>query len=863
MFSLIKLGLIEEFNRYMDLSHSRIDMRISRLNKQKEKMESLQKKKKSQEDKRKNSKSTRRSSGASGEFSEDDPVENKESDQRKRNRLLDEMYHQISENVKKEKAEILDLLKIKKHKERFANGIVSTFSSTKCFNDLFKTFLKEGAALSKCSNCMSVQPSLRKEGYTKLILGSLTEKTNISKVLFTGISDSEDSNGEEDEFLDINSDDSSEDEKAYMKRKKTRKFKILHPLEVREHVRLLFENNNTLMNSIFGNFVCNDWTLNNSKLGYEIIKFSPDYFFLDVIPVTPNRFRPENKLSDSTYLHPHTTILQKILSINLELKAMHVRSQNPGIQLPNTGDNRALSNAQNMKKIGLKENFTKWIELQETVNSLYDASKTGKMNADKDICIKQLLEKKEGIFRMKIMGKRVNYAARSVISPDPLLDTNEVGVPLFMAMKLTFPEGVNEANCEKLKKLVINGANTWPGAVYVSENGQKLSLDGSTLEQRQSIAKSLLENAENKVVYRHLMNGDVLLFNRQPTLHKPSLMSHIARVLPSEQTIRMHYANCSSYNADFDGDEMNLHFLQNHLARAEAYNLSLTDNQYILPTNKGPIRGLIQDLILSSVLLTMQGTFFEKSEYNQLIYSSLRTLIENDVTIKKLKLLPPAIQKPRRLWTGKQVVSTIISIIAERDNINEEIEKMETTKVKNESLYMKGKTRVNQAYLSDINKEDKQVILQGNELMTGILDKGNIGTASFGLIHCFYELTDSRRTGRLLTSLSRLFCNFLQMHGFTCSLEDLFMNQDFEDLRKSLIDKAHRHCVNSVATMLNVEDFKYSKSWDMFNRPKFDITPAKRLKNIMKKKPMDDYLSQNNELSFAMGKKIVCDGKFN
>ena len=89
-----------------------------------------------------------------------------------------------------------------------------------------------------------------------------------------------------------------------------------------------------------------------------------------------------------------------------------------------------------------------------------------------------------------------------------------------------------------------------------------------------------------------------MLFNRQPTLHKPSIMGHIARVLPKEQTIRMHYANCNSYNADFDGDEMNLHFLQNHLARSEVYHLALTDKQYIVPKEGKPIRGLIQDSVL-------------------------------------------------------------------------------------------------------------------------------------------------------------------------------------------------------------------------------------------------------------------------
>lgn len=138
-----------------------------------------------------------------------------------------------------------------------------------------------------------------------------------------------------------------------------------------------------------------------------------------------------------------------------------------------------------------------------------------------------------------------------------------------MAKKLTFPEHVNEYNSERLKQYIINGKE-YPGAVYLSENGRLIRLDLLTEEQRISHASSLLVNGHNKVVYRHLMNGDNVLFNRQPTLHKPGLMAHRIRVLPREQTLRMNYANCKSYNADFDGDEMNLHALQNYGAKAEA-----------------------------------------------------------------------------------------------------------------------------------------------------------------------------------------------------------------------------------------------------------------------------------------------------
>ena len=100
---------------------------------------------------------------------------------------------------------------------------------------------------------------------------------------------------------------------------------------------------------------------------------------------------------------------------------------------------------------------------------------------------------------------------------------------------------------------------------------------------------------------RHLINGDLLLVNRQPTLHKSSIMAHQARVLPGERTIRMHYANCKTYNADFDGDEMNLHLAQNELARSEALNIVLNDHQYFA-LDGNPLRGLIQDHICSGAV---------------------------------------------------------------------------------------------------------------------------------------------------------------------------------------------------------------------------------------------------------------------
>jgi DNA-directed RNA polymerase I subunit RPA1 len=147
-------------------------------------------------------------------------------------------------------------------------------------------------------------------------------------------------------------------------------------------------------------------------------------------------------------------------------------------------------------------------------------------------------------------------------------------------------------------------------------------------------------------------NGDVLLVNRQPTLHKPSIMAHIARILPKEQTIRMHYANCNTYNADFDGDEMNLHLCQSYLACSEAYKLMATHKQYIVPTSGKPIRGLIQDSVVAGVFMSSKDTFITKEQYQQLVYVGLRELLEEG-KITKIVTMSPTILKPKPLYTGK------------------------------------------------------------------------------------------------------------------------------------------------------------------------------------------------------------------
>lgn len=208
------------------------------------------------------------------------------------------------------------------------------------------------------------------------------------------------------------------------------------------------------------------------------------------------------------------------------------------------------------------------------------------------------IKSKEGRIRHNLAGKRTNYCARTVISPDPMLRINEVGVPLLVAMKLTVPEMVTEWNMNYLKKFVENGIEIYPGANYiVRPDGKKKKITSETKEA------SLEEIQPGYVIERHLLDGDVAVFNRQPSLHRMSMMCHRVKVLPY-RTLRLNPTVCKPYNADFDGDEMNLHIPQTEEARAEAEILMEVQTQLISPGFGLSVIGCTQDAVSGNYMLT-------------------------------------------------------------------------------------------------------------------------------------------------------------------------------------------------------------------------------------------------------------------
>jgi DNA-directed RNA polymerase I subunit RPA1 len=564
--------------------------------------------------------------------------------------------------------------------------------------------------------------------------------------------------------------------------------KLMTPLQVRSHFEKLFANERAVLRRLIGFLHLGPG--NHVDAGFV----DHAVFFVDRLIVAPNRFRPVERTDTAFTIHPQTTHLCSILALNRRLleslsgadTAATSAGSSPVRGAAATRPDRSVPD-----RSVLEDRISVWMELQNEVNMMYD----NRGVSDVADGIKQIMEHKEGLFRKNMMGKRVNFAARSVISPDVQLETNEIGVPKYFAMKLSYPEPITEFNVEQLRQLVVNGSDVYPGANALEDVHGNLIRLSDDMSHRVALARTLGKSAgvvaavggaasgtsggarvgaggvQIKKVYRHVRSGDVVIMNRQPTLHKPSMMAHVVRVLHTERTLRMHYANCNTYNADFDGDEMNLHMPQNELARAEAYEIMLTDHQYVVPRNGTPLRGLIQDHVGLGVLLTMKGTFLTREQLQRLLYAAIGTIFDSEQT-RPLRIVPPAVMRPVPLWTGKQAVSNLMHELTRGLP----------------PLSLSGRCKIGSEMWGE-HVEEGDFVLRGNDLLVGVFDKSQFGASTFGTVHAVYEVYGPKLAGQLLSAVGRMLTCYQQMTGFTMGIDDLVLTPDAEKRRADLLQE--------------------------------------------------------------------------
>ena len=374
--------------------------------------------------------------------------------------------------------------------------------------------------------------------------------------------------------------------------------------------------------------------------------------------------------------------------------------------------------------------------------------------------IRQRLKGKEGRIRGNIMGKRVNFSARSVISPDPNIDVDELGVPLKIAMNMTFPEVVNVYNIHALTTLVQNGPEKHPGAKYIiKKNDDRLDL--------RYVKNSNITLEYGDVVERHMVDGDIVLFNRQPSLHKMSMMGHRVRVMPYS-TFRLNVAVTTPYNADFDGDEMNLYLAQSVVASTEIEELVCVPNQIISPQSNKPVIGCIMDTVVGANNITRKCTKLNFKE----IMSMLPHISTFDGNLPKFKV---------DSFNNKHIP----------DNVYLEGREIFSLLLPSEVNYFKS-----------MDDEDNIEVINGN-LITGKCSKAVTGTSGGSLVHIIQNDLGRNSTKRFLTEIQGVTGTWLMKNGFSVGIGDCLPDSKTKDYINNTISKAKANVKNIISATIS------------------------------------------------------------
>jgi DNA-directed RNA polymerase subunit A' len=384
--------------------------------------------------------------------------------------------------------------------------------------------------------------------------------------------------------------------------------------------------------------------------------------------------------------------------------------------------------------------------------------------------LSQRLKGKDGRFRGSLSGKRVNFSSRTVISPDPNLSVSQVGVPRAVANEMTIPVRVTIHNIEELKQIVRNGparpdVNAPCGANYVIRpDNRKLRLADGNLDT----VADLIE--PGYTVERQLRDGDVVLFNRQPSLHRMSIMAHRVKVMEG-RTFRLNPAVCPPYNADFDGDEMNMHVPQTEEARAEATILLSVHENILSPRFGGPIIGGIHDHVSGIFMLTHGARWFTKEEA---LYMLRYAHMEH---------MPPAGKEEEgvQYWSNKQVFSTILP-----DQLN--------------MVFRASSCQNCDICKKEMCERDAYVRIIDGILEVGTIDKKAIGAFDGQIVNRIIRHYGMRRAAEFIDDLTKLSIRAIMFDGFSFGIDD----EDLSKTEYGQIDEVLKSAATDVTRRIKI-----------------------------------------------------------
>lgn len=420
----------------------------------------------------------------------------------------------------------------------------------------------------------------------------------------------------------------------------------------------------------------------------------------------------------------------------------------------------------------------------------------------------QRLKGKEGRFRGNLSGKRVDFSARTVVSPDPCISINELGVPEYIARTLTMPIRVTVHNVEVLRDFVRRGPDTHPGAnCIISPDGKRYDL---RYADREELAKMI---EPGFIVERHLMDGDIVLFNRQPSLHRMSIMAHEVKIMPG-RTFRLNLCVCPPYNADFDGDEMNMHVPQRDEALAEARILMRVQEQVLSPRFGGPIIGGIQDHITGAYLLTHKDTLLTRLQAQQLL-ASAGVVVDLPKPAKK--------EAGVEYWTGKQIFSLLLP--------------------KDLNLTYKAKICENCAHCKEEECDiDAYVVIHNGQLLQGVIDARSYkALARCEVLDRIVKDYGTAVAREFLDRVTRLSIASAMTFGFTTSIDD----EDIPPEAGERIDE----------TLDGARD-KVDKLIEIYNQGEMEPLPGRSLRETLEMRIME-VLAESRDKAGGIAEKYL------
>ena len=450
----------------------------------------------------------------------------------------------------------------------------------------------------------------------------------------------------------------------------------------------------------------------------------PEWMIITVLPVPPPCIRPSVRMDSGRGEDDLTHVLINIIKTNNELKKFMTKRRYNNNMLAKIKEQlqyNVVTYFDNDVKTGISQNLQRGSRPIKSISSR--------------------LKGKQGRIRGNLMGKRVDFSARTVITGDPTLSIDELGVPKSIAQNLTFPEKVFALNLNILQQLVDNSPE-YPSAKYVVKSS------GARVYLRYAKKKPQLEIGD--IVERDLVDGDTILFNRQPTLHKMSMMAHKVKVMPYS-TFRMNVNVCASYNADFDGDEMNLHAPQSLECITELNELSTVSKLLVSSQSNKPVNSLVQDSVSSIRKFTKRDLFLCREQVMQLLMI---------VDMCDWNAIPtPCILKPKKLWSGKQIFSMFLPKI--------NFMGYHSTHPEDENTF--------------ISPGDTRVIIQNGDFLSGIICKKTVGTSSGGILHIIFNDHGPEVAKKFLDQTSQTLNHWMLHHGFSVGIGDALIDASIND----------------------------------------------------------------------------------